>query len=137
MDIRGEVSFFLPYKMDLAGAELTWATAQPICREGDTFFFLEVPGIEPVYCFGEEEFPVKAGREVCKIPGKEISIVSLSVSDARFFRRLGGKIYLGEGCDLYMEDGQLWSVEAGEKKTFVWENGGISALSGAGERNGL
>ena len=58
VDIRGEVSFFLPYKMDLAGAELTWATAQPICREGDTFFFLEVPGIEPVYCFGEEEFPV-------------------------------------------------------------------------------
>ena len=123
VDIRGEVSFFLPYKMDLAGAELTWATAQPICREGDTFFFLEVPGIEPVYCFGEEEFPVKAGREVCKIPGKEISIVTLSLSDARFFRRLDGKIYLGEGCDLYMEDGQLWSVEAGEQKTFVWENG--------------
>ena len=40
-----------------------------------------------------------------------------------FFRRLDGKIYLGEGCDLYMEDGQLWSVEAGEQKTFVWENG--------------
>ena len=27
LDICGEVSFFLPYKMDLAGAELTWATA--------------------------------------------------------------------------------------------------------------
>ena len=50
LDICGEVSFFLPYKMDLAGAELTWATAQPLCREGNTFFFLEIPGMEPVYC---------------------------------------------------------------------------------------
>ena len=121
VDIRGEVSFFFPYKMNLAGAELTWATAQPICREGDTFFFLEVPGIEPVYCFGEEEFSVKAGREAFKVPGKKISIVTLSLSDARFLRCLDGKLYLGEGCDLYLEDGALRSVEAGEQKAFVWE----------------
>ena len=123
MDICGEASFFLPYQMDLGGVRLTWATAQPLCREGDTFFFLEVPEIRPVYCFGKEEFSIKAGREASRIPGKEISVVTLRLSDARFLRRLEGRLYLGEGCDLYMEDGVLRSVEAGEQKAFIWEDG--------------
>lgn len=49
--------------------------------------------------------------------------MTLSLSDARFLRRLDGKLYLGEGCDLYLEDGTLRSVEAGEQKAFVWEDG--------------
>lgn len=136
LDICGEVSFFLPYKMDLAGAELTWATAQPLCREGNTFFFLEIPGMEPVYCLDGEEFPVKTGREAFRIPEKKISIVTLNLSDARFLRRLDGKLYLGEGCDLYLEDGTLRSVEAGEQKAFVWENGAFQPCSVQAEETG-
>lgn len=136
LDICGEVSFFLPYKMDLAGAELTWATAQPLCREGNTFFFLEIPGMEPVYCLDGEEFPVKTGREAFRIPEKKISIVTLNLSDARFLRRLDGKLYLGEGCDLYLEDGTLRSVEAGEQKAFIWENGAFQPCPVQAEETG-
>ena len=136
LDICGEVSFFLPYKMDLAGAELTWATAQPLCREGNTFFFLEIPGMEPVYCLDGEEFSVKTGREAFRILEKKISIVTLNLSDARFLRRLDGKLYLGEGCDLYLEDETLRSVEAGEQKAFVWENGAFPPCSVQAEETG-
>ena len=51
-------------------------------------------------------------------------------------RRLDGKLYLGEGCDLYLEDGTLRSVEAGEQKAFVWENGAFQPCSVQAEETG-
>ena len=51
LDVRGEVAFFLPYNLPLVGELLTWATAQPICREGNTLFFAAIPGIPPRYAF--------------------------------------------------------------------------------------
>lgn len=51
-------------------------------------------------------------------------------------RRLDGKLYLGEGCDLYLEDGTLRSVEAGEQKAFVWENGAFQSCSVQAEETG-
>ena len=74
--------------------------------------------------------------EAFRIPEKKISIVTLNLSDARFLRRLDGKLYLGEGCDLYLEDGALRSVEAGEQKAFVWENGAFQPCSVQAEETG-
>ena len=42
MNIHGEVSFFLPFHMDLAGNMLEHATAQPLCRVDHTFFFVAI-----------------------------------------------------------------------------------------------
>ena len=138
LDICGEVSFFLPYKME-SGRSRALPGPQPSLfgREGNTFLF---PGRFPEWnrCTGldGEEFSVKTGREAFRILEKKISIVTLNLSDARFLRRLDGKLYLGEGCDLYLEDGTLRSVEAGEQKAFVWENGAFQPCSVQAEETG-
>ncbi len=74
IDVRGEISFFFPFGMELVksaahdkGTVLKYATAQPICRMGNTFFFVEITGIRAAYC-------VEAGGEtrvVEAVPGKD------------------------------------------------------------------
>ncbi len=40
--------------MDLGGARLKYATAQPLCRIGNTFVFFAMDGIDEAYCFRRE-----------------------------------------------------------------------------------
>ena len=136
LDICGEVSFFLPYKMDLAGAELTWATASLFAgKERPSFPGDSRNGTGVLFgwqrIFGED----RAGG--IRIPEKKISIVTLNLSDARFLRRLDGKLYLGEGCDLYLEDRDTPFCGSGRTEGICLGKQGISALFGAGGRNGL
>src|SRR5690606_11145234 len=34
IDVCGDISFFLPFHMDLSGQQLKYATAQPLCKHG-------------------------------------------------------------------------------------------------------
>jgi len=43
--------FFWPFNLDLGGAKLVYATAQPVCRAGDTFYFAETPGVKAEFVF--------------------------------------------------------------------------------------
>ena len=43
--------FFWPFNLDLGGAKLIYATAQPVCRHGNTFFFAEIPGVPAEFIF--------------------------------------------------------------------------------------
>jgi hypothetical protein len=43
--------FFWPFNLDLDGAKLIYATAQPVCREGTTFYFAETPGVKAEFVF--------------------------------------------------------------------------------------
>lgn len=49
IDIIGDTAFFLPFNLDLSGNLLEYALAQPLCRIGTTYFFVELPGITPEY----------------------------------------------------------------------------------------
>ena len=120
--IRGPVSFFLPFEMKLGGSiALRWATAQPLCRVDSTYFFLEIPGIAARYCFEDgAEQSVEAGIRSA-FSREDVTIVTLPMEQARYLRRLEGKLYLGAGCDLYLCGGQLKAVQEGDFEAFRWE----------------
>lgn len=120
MDVKGDVAFLLPIRMDLAGQELTWATAQPLCRMGDTFFFAQIDGIPARYHLNGQVYTAEAGLNSGFIAGG-VRIVTLTWEQAKHLRRLNGRLYLGLGCDLYQLDGQLHACEGGAFSYACWQ----------------
>lgn len=120
MDIMGDISFFMPFRLKLGEKMLEYATCQPLCREGDTYFFMAVNGIAARYKFeGEEELTVKTGLDSCIRLG-QIRIVTLSFGQAARLRKLSGKIYLGEDCDVYEIEGKIKAIQDGSFCYYKW-----------------
>lgn len=101
IDVTGGVSFFLPFHMDLGGLDLEYALCQPVCRQENTFFFVQIPGISAEYMLDGIRYRTAAG-EVIK--AGNIRIVTLDLHQARYLRKLDGQVYLGDECDLYLAD---------------------------------
>lgn len=109
-DVRGDVSFFLPVHMDLSGNLLETATAQPLCRVDDTYYFVAIDGIEPVYTFADStSYRAEVGNEHA-LTVNNIQIVTLSWQQALYARKLSGKLYLGNDSDLYEAEGEICAV---------------------------
>lgn len=53
IDVKGEVSFFMPFNMKMGDSVLEYATAQPLCKYDDTYFFAEIPNIKAEYKFSK------------------------------------------------------------------------------------
>jgi hypothetical protein len=53
--IPADAFFFWPFNLDLGGAKLLYATAQPVCQtddgEAQTFYFAETPGVKASFVF--------------------------------------------------------------------------------------
>ncbi len=91
--ILADSFFFWPFNLDLGGAKLIYATAQPICRAGDTFYFAETPGVKAEFIFdpptvvGKSSFvEMKPSRKLAiKLrtkSGQKIQIVLLNEADS-------------------------------------------------------
>lgn len=104
ISVKGDVSFFMPFNMKMDDCNLEYATAQPICRQGDTYFFTEIPNVKAEYKFTD----------------KKADIVTVSFEDAKYMRKLSGTVYIGKGCDLYEENGKIHSVQDGEYECLKW-----------------
>ena len=98
IDVKGEVSFFMPFNMKMGDSVLEYATAQPLCKCDDTYFFAEIPNIKAEYKFSKGS----------------ANIVTVPFENAKYMRKLDGTVYIGGGCNLYEENGQIHSVEDGE-----------------------
>ena len=61
--VAGDLAFLFPFGLSLGGRTLRWATAQPICRSGDTWFFAAIPGIPARYRFADGTL-VTAGQGI-------------------------------------------------------------------------
>ncbi|MCC8161546.1 MAG: beta-galactosidase [Oscillospiraceae bacterium] len=107
IDVKGEVSFFMPFNMDMDGAVLEYATAQPLCRKGDTYFFAEIPNIKAEY----------------KFSSGNAKIVTIPFEQAKYMRKLSGEVYIGGGCNLYEENGRIYSAEDGVFECMKWNGG--------------
>ncbi len=80
IDIKGQISFFMPFNMELGkDSILTFATAQPLCKTGDTWLFLEIPGIKPTFEFRD--------------PEKATQIILLNLDEAKSLRKVDSKVY--------------------------------------------
>lgn len=104
VDVKGEVSFFMPFNMKMGDSVLEYATAQPLCKCGETYFFAEIPNIKAEYKFSKGS----------------ANIVTVPFENAKYMRKLNGTVYIGGGCNLYEENGQIHSVEDGEYICQKW-----------------
>ena len=126
IDVVGDIAFFLPFNMDLNGEMLEYATAQPVCRMGDTFFFAAVPGVMTEYKFAD------GTREIGPIfdHGK-VRICTLPWKDALGLRRLGGELYFSRDCDLIRIEGEtpvVRPVQSGTYDCRKWNGEKFTAL---------
>ena len=100
--IPADEFFFWPFNLNLGGAKLIYATAQPICRAGDTFYFAETPGVKAEFVFDGNNLVwraspravfdnVQPGRNpAVKLKtkaGGEIQIVLLNETDSLALRK--------------------------------------------------
>lgn len=112
IDVKGEVSFFMPFNMKMGDSVLEYATAQPLCKCDDTYFFAEIPNIKAEYKFSKGS----------------ANIVAVPFENAKYMRKLNGTVYIGGGCNLYEENGQIHSVEDGEYICQKWNGSEFETL---------
>ncbi len=80
IDVLPDVSFFMPFNMDMGnGVVLKYATAQPLCKSGDTWLFLEIPGVKPVFEFADVS--------------KTCTVIVLNIEEAKLLRKVDGRAY--------------------------------------------
>ena len=80
INVKENIAFFMPFNMDLGdGVVLKYATAQPLCMDGDTWLFMEIPGITPEFEFEN--------------PDKKAEIKVISIDEAKLLRKVDGKVY--------------------------------------------
>lgn len=114
INVRGDVSFFMPFNMDLGGNMLEYATAQPLLKQDNAYFFAGIPNVKAEYKINGKVY----SGDVIEYEG--IKIVTLSFDEARYTRRLDSGIFIGGGCDLYEENGKIVSVQDGEFVCKKW-----------------
>ncbi len=131
-DVSGDVSFILPFHMDLHGNDLVWATAQPLAKTDTAYFFAEVPGITAAFCIQEADGTCRT----CEAAGGDIisladgsKIVILSWEDAVRVRKLKGSIVIGNGVDVYEMDGAIHCIEDGSFAYRTWNGSAFEETS--------
>ena len=112
IDVKGEVRFFMPFNMKMGDSVLEYATAQPLCKCDDTYFFAEIPNIKAEYKFSKGS----------------ANIVTVPFENAKYMRKLNGTVYIGGGCNLYEENGPIHSVEDGEYICQKWNGSEFETL---------
>ncbi|MBQ8822307.1 MAG: beta-galactosidase [Lachnospiraceae bacterium] len=127
-DVKGEICFFFPFNMDISGMRLEYASAQPLCKAGDTYFFVAVEGITPQYKFADKEaITVTPGKD-SMVEAEGVKIVTLTFAEARYLRKLSGRVYLGENCDLYEADGEIKAIQNGDFTYHIWTGKGFERV---------
>lgn len=122
VSVKGEICFFMPFNMKLDDETLIYATAQPLCRVDNAFFFIEIPGIQAEYKFQNANFrPDSDGI----IGYNGIKIVTLCFERAKYARKLSGKLYIGNCCDVYEYDGDITSAAPGDFSYDIWTGSGF------------
>lgn len=120
IDVVGDVCFFMPFNMDLSGVKLEYATVQPLCKVGKTYFFTEISGIIPEYKFADGEvFKPSAGVDYA-FSKDGIKIVTLTYNEACYARKLNSELYIGMDCNIYEDNGEIVCIEDGNFSYWRW-----------------
>jgi len=71
--VPADAFFFWPFNLELGGAKLVSATAQPVCRDGNTYYFAETPGVKAEFVFDPQTVAGKSVYDKLK-PGRRPAI---------------------------------------------------------------
>lgn len=135
--IPANAIFFWPFNLNLGGARLIYATAQPVCRDGNTYYFAETPGVKAGFVLAPDslvgskskfENLEPSRKPVIKLEtkaGPKIQIVLLSEADSLALQKTrGGKIVfeereklksIGAKADMIREAGPAREIPPGGK----------------------
>lgn len=115
IDVKGDICFFMPFNMDIMGNTLEYATAEPLCKVGNTYFFAAIDGITPEYkfkngqMFRSDDFEINGAR-----------VITLTYEQAKYARKLNGTLYIGNNCNLYEDSGEILCAEDGNYSYEMW-----------------
>lgn len=136
IDIPADSIFMLPFNIPLGPMKLKCATAQLMCyvpgscnscadvEKGcaNTYFFMEIPGVKAEFLFEDGNvLSLESSSRDNIISVNGIKIVLLPYDDARFFRKIDGRVFIGNKADIYVEDGVVKAVEPGIHTYYEWE----------------
>ncbi len=129
--VESDASFFMPVNMSLSGLKLEYALAQPLCRIGNLYFFIQIKGVPARFKFeGKDEITVPAfdegdvekqsektdwigaSQNIVSINDK-IRICVLPFEKAIYLRRLSNRMVLGNGCNIYEHNEKSLNAEEG------------------------
>ena len=118
----GDIAFFFPFGAHARrGAAGLGDRPADSAAAGTVFFFAAVPGIPAQYAF-EGGLRFTAGPGVTVQDAGGVRVVTLPLAEAACLRRLGGRVYLGERCNLYLDPGSgaLRAIEDGPFAYRLW-----------------
>ncbi|MBQ8962720.1 MAG: beta-galactosidase, partial [Clostridia bacterium] len=118
-DIAAGENAILPFGIDLGGARLDWATAQPLARVGDTWFFFAPEGMKPRYCVDGEVIEARVGEAFAR---GGIAIHTMSRKDSLGFAVYDGRAWLCDKPLLWDGEGLFVELEAGGADVFAWSD---------------
>ncbi|BDI31176.1 hypothetical protein CCAX7_32270 [Capsulimonas corticalis] len=82
IDVPADSFFFWPFEMDLDGANLVYATAQPVCRlaeSGESYFvFAQTPSVPAEFLFHDQDLCAEAASGVVSCEEGRIRISELA-----------------------------------------------------------
>ena len=124
IDVTEDTAFFFPYHMEMGEKALLYATAQPLCRMGDDWYFVSIPGISPVYRFEDgKEVRVENEKERMVADLGTLRIVTVPFADAVYLRRLKNTIVFGSSCSMFVRGTSLAPIEGGDQHFDIVEGG--------------
>ncbi len=106
IDVVNDDAFFFPFHIQYGNAFAQYITAQPICKTGNTFFFKEIAGIEPVYRFSDETVRAQAGKEHGFFKNGT-RFITLTEAEAKHLFKFEDTVYIAENCDLIYNMGSI------------------------------
>ena len=118
-DLAAGENAILPFNIPLGAGTLKWATAQPLARVGDTWFFLAPEGMKPEYCIDGAVYVPAPGED---FQAAGVTIVTLSRRDSLGFQKItrdGRESAWLSSCPL-LWDGARLTVETGDGDAFVY-----------------
>lgn len=118
--VAGDTAFFFPFGLSLGTQTLAWATAQPLCRTGNTCFFASIPGIPAQYQVKDGPL-LRAGDGISVQTAGDLRLVTLPLEKALWLRKLHGQVFLGDGRDLYWQEDSLQAVQPGDFSYALWK----------------
>ncbi len=122
MSISEGESFFVPFQWEIGGQVLDYATAQPICRQGNTFFFMALSTVCE-YCLEGQCVTVETPGLESGFEWGSIKIVTLTKDQAlHCYQDDGQRVYVARQ-DLYFKGGQVVSYGNGPDLSYWKWNG--------------
>ncbi len=123
IDVVNDYSYFFPFNMRYGDAVADYIMAQPICCVGNTYFFKEIEGVEPVYRFrGEEAMVATLGKDNGFDKGG-VRFITLTQSEAEHIFKFEDKVYIADDCELVCDMGRIKKAGFGVGAYFEYDGG--------------